>query len=90
LLQQDLPAQAYGRLLLAPGAVPPGPVPERSRQVCSCFDVSESRILQTLQAHAGPPEARLAALQATLRCGTQCGSCVPALRTLVASSVVTT
>jgi assimilatory nitrate reductase catalytic subunit len=51
--------------------------------VCSCFDVSEAAILQTLTACAGPPEARLAALQARLRCGTQCGSCLPTLKRLV-------
>jgi assimilatory nitrate reductase catalytic subunit len=83
LLQQSLPAQAYGRFLLAPGATPPGPAPRRSPQVCSCFDVSEAAILQTLAACAGPPDTRLAALQARLRCGTQCGSCLPTLKRLV-------
>lgn len=82
LLQQSLPAQDYGRYLLAPGSVPPGPAPLRSAQVCSCFDVSESAVRQTLAALAGPAEARLAALQATLQCGTQCGSCLPALKRL--------
>jgi assimilatory nitrate reductase catalytic subunit len=80
LLQQSLPAQDYGRFLLAPGATPPGPAPHRSAQVCSCFDISESAIQQALAACPGPPEARLAALQATLRCGTQCGSCLPTLK----------
>jgi assimilatory nitrate reductase catalytic subunit len=32
---------------------------------------------------AGSPEERLAALTATLRCGSNCGSCIPALRGLV-------
>jgi assimilatory nitrate reductase catalytic subunit len=84
LLQQELPVQAYGRLLLSGSAAPPGPVPERSRQVCSCFDVNESRIKHVLNEQVGSAESRLAALQAQLRCGTQCGSCLPALRTLVA------
>jgi assimilatory nitrate reductase catalytic subunit len=83
LLQQALPAQAYGRFLLAPGAQPPGPAPVRSPQVCSCFDVSEIAIQQTLAACEGPPDVRLATLQATLRCGTQCGSCLPTLKRLV-------
>lgn len=82
LLQQALPAQAYGRFLLAPGAVPPGPAPVRSPQVCSCFDVSEATIQQTLVTAMGPAEARLAAIQTTLHCGTQCGSCLPTLRRL--------
>jgi assimilatory nitrate reductase catalytic subunit len=89
LLQQSLPAQAYGRFLLAPGATPPGPAPVRSAQVCSCFDVSEQAILQTLAACAGPGQARLATLQATLRCGTQCGSCLPTLKRLVGLQPVT-
>jgi len=83
LLQQQLPAQAYGRLMLAPGAAPPGPAPVRDRQVCSCFDIGEARIVATLAGAVGPAEARLAALQGSLRCGTQCGSCLPELRRLV-------
>jgi assimilatory nitrate reductase catalytic subunit len=89
LLQQSLPAHAYGRFLLAPGATPPGPTPVRSAQVCSCFDVSESAIKETLAACMGPPETRLVALQSTLRCGTQCGSCLPALKRLVGLQPVT-
>jgi assimilatory nitrate reductase catalytic subunit len=84
LLQQQLPAQAYGRLMLAPGAAPPGPAPVRERQVCSCFDISENRIAQALAAASGSPEERLGAMQAMLRCGTQCGSCLPELRRLAA------
>ena len=84
LLQQEMPVQAYGRFLLQPGATPPGPAPEAVHQVCSCFVISERQIVHTLQACAGPPDARLSALQATLRCGTQCGSCIPRLRALTA------
>ena len=83
LLQQQLPAQAFGRALLAPGATPPGAAPARARQVCSCFDVSEPRIVDTLASLSGPAEARLAALQGALHCGTQCGSCLPELKRLV-------
>jgi assimilatory nitrate reductase catalytic subunit len=89
LLQQALPAQAYGRFLLAPGATPPGPAPFRSAQVCSCFDVSELAIQQALAACAGPPESRMSVLQATLRCGTQCGSCMPTLKRLVGLQPIT-
>jgi assimilatory nitrate reductase catalytic subunit len=89
LLQQSLPAQAYGRFLLAPGATPPGPAPERPTQVCSCFDVSESAIQQTLASCPGTSETRLAALQSTLHCGTQCGSCLPTLKRLVGLQPVT-
>jgi assimilatory nitrate reductase catalytic subunit len=84
LLMQSLPAQAYGRFLLAPGATPPGPPMAHSAQVCSCFDVSEAAIERCLQQQGGSVEARLAGLQAILRCGTQCGSCLPRLKRLVA------
>jgi assimilatory nitrate reductase catalytic subunit len=82
LLQDELPAQAYGRLLLAPGARPPLAVQSRGRQVCTCFNVSEPAIRECLSASRGTDEARLAALQGELKCGTNCGSCVPELKRL--------
>ncbi len=83
MLEDGLPAQAYGRQLLAPGAKPPMAVPARSRQVCACLDVSEASIRACLADLPGSPEARLAAVQGTLQCGTRCGSCVPELKRLV-------
>ncbi|WP_295637839.1 nitrate reductase [uncultured Methylibium sp.] len=87
LLTDELPAQAYGRALLQPGAKAPIAVAPRGRQVCSCFDVGEPQILETLSRAEGPPDARLAQLQAALKCGTNCGSCLPALRGLVRASM---
>ncbi|MFO1327694.1 MAG: molybdopterin-dependent oxidoreductase [Rubrivivax sp.] len=84
LLQQQGAAAALGRALLAGSATPPRALPARSAQVCSCLDVSEARIVDTLAACAGTPDQRLQALQQHLACGTHCGSCVPALKTLVA------
>jgi assimilatory nitrate reductase catalytic subunit len=83
LLQDELPAQAYGRTLLFPGAQAPVALAARSRQVCSCFDVGEAAINACLGALSGPTEARLARLQADLKCGTNCGSCIPELKRLV-------
>lgn len=83
LLQQDLPAQAYGRLLLAPGAKAPLAVQAQGRQVCSCFGVDQPAIEKQLAGCGGSAEERLAALQGSLRCGTNCGSCVPELKRLV-------
>jgi len=83
LLVDEQPAQAYGRGLLRAGAAPPGPLPPRSPQVCTCHDVSESRIREALPALVGARDERLAALQHRLRCGTSCGSCLPTLRRLV-------
>lgn len=83
LLLQELPAQAYGRLLLAPGAKPPVAVRQKGRQVCSCFGVEAPAIEGHLAQCEGTPETRLASLQGALRCGTNCGSCVPELKRMV-------
>ncbi|TFZ03122.1 nitrate reductase [Ramlibacter henchirensis] len=83
LLQEERPAQAYGRLLLAPGAKAPVAVVSRGRQVCTCFNVTEPEIAGALAGCEGAEDARLAQLQGRLRCGTNCGSCVPELKRLV-------
>jgi assimilatory nitrate reductase catalytic subunit len=83
LLQEQLPAQSFGRLLLKPGASAPQGVASRGKTVCSCIGVSESAITQALQDCDGSDAERLATLQQGLRCGTQCGSCVPELRRMV-------
>jgi assimilatory nitrate reductase catalytic subunit len=83
LLQQELPAQGYGRMLLLPGGQAPAAVPARSRQVCTCFNVDENTIETTLAHCTGSEGDRLAALQRALKCGTNCGSCVPELQRLV-------
>ena len=83
LLQDELPAAAYGRLLLMPGAKAPVSVVARGRQVCTCFNVAEDAIQARLRRCDGSDTERLAALQADLRCGTNCGSCLPELKRLV-------
>ena len=87
LLQDELPALAYGRLLLAPGSKPPVAVQSRGKQVCSCFNVTESAIQLHLGQAAGNVDERFASLQSALKCGTNCGSCVPELKRLVQSVV---
>ena len=80
LLVDELPAQSYGRALLAGTRLPPVAVPSRGVQVCNCFDVTEPEIAATLAHCSGSADSRLSQLQAQLKCGTQCGSCLPALR----------
>ena len=89
LLQDELPALAYGRLLLLPGAKPPVAVPLRGKLVCSCMNVTDAAIDGHLQALAlgqgergylGTDEERLTSLQDALKCGTNCGSCIPELK----------
>jgi len=83
LLQDELPAQAYGRALLQGSATAPVALAPRSRQVCTCFNVSESAIQTQLTHCHGDEGERLTQLQQTLRCGTNCGSCVPELQRMV-------
>ena len=83
LLQDELAAQAYGRLLLVPGAKAPLAVASRGKQVCSCFDVSDLEIGSALATCTGSADAQLAQLQEQLKCGTNCGSCIPELKRIV-------
>ncbi len=87
LLQDELPAQAYGRMLLVPGAKAPVAVQARGRQVCTCFNVTEPEINKYLAGVDGTETNQLAALQTELKCGTNCGSCVPELKRLVRSAI---
>ncbi|MBK8991364.1 MAG: nitrate reductase [Gammaproteobacteria bacterium] len=50
------------------------------RQVCSCFEVGEQQIARAIRGGA----TSVRALGETLRCGTNCGSCVPELKGLIA------
>jgi len=66
--------------LLAPVTQPPDGGVGRGRIICNCLDVAEPDIVAAIAGGAD-----LAALQATLKCGTECGSCVPELKRLLAS-----
>ncbi|MES2631810.1 MAG: molybdopterin-dependent oxidoreductase [Pseudomonadota bacterium] len=87
LLQEELPAQAYGRMLLVPGAKAPVAVQTRGKQVCTCFNVTEPEISKYLAGSNGAETEQLAALQAELKCGTNCGACVPELKRLVRGAI---
>ena len=87
LVKDELPAQAYGRRLLAASATPPVAITESGRQVCTCFNVTEPQIVEQLGRCEGSAEARLSQLQGALKCGTNCGSCLPVLRGLVKASI---
>ena len=73
-------------LLLSASAQPPAGAVVRGAIVCNCCNVSATEIDEALLELAGPPAARLAALQSRLRCGTECGSCVPELKTRIAAT----
>jgi assimilatory nitrate reductase catalytic subunit len=68
------------RWALAPLSAPPTGQRSRGKIVCNCLDVSENEIIDNIRMGAD-----LVTLQNKLKCGTQCGSCVPELKQLVAS-----
>ncbi|MEW6312678.1 MAG: molybdopterin-dependent oxidoreductase [Pseudomonadota bacterium] len=78
-MARDIGADGLRAWLLAPLATPPSGAVSRGRIVCNCHDVAESEIVAEVKHGSG-----LAALQAKLKCGTACGSCVPELKRLCA------
>jgi assimilatory nitrate reductase catalytic subunit len=90
LLQDEMLADAYGRALLSPGAQPPVAIESKGRQVCTCFNVTEPSIIETLGQCQGDTDSRLSQLQGQLKCGTNCGSCIPELRKIIKLHPATT
>jgi assimilatory nitrate reductase catalytic subunit len=83
-LEGGQPVAALGRLLLSPSPKAPQGFKARGRIVCNCYNVAESEIREALAAQpSGSPEEALCALQDKLKCGTNCGSCVPELKKIV-------
>jgi assimilatory nitrate reductase catalytic subunit len=83
LLQEATPLHWPARQWLMASDAPPEGAAPVSRQVCSCLNVREDAIAACLQTQIGSEDQRLAGLQSQLRCGTQCGSCVPELRQII-------
>ena len=94
LLQSESSATPYGNLLLLPSATPPVAVQAPSPQVCSCFSVNLDSIQSCLSRYADAADdgnkgdLLLSKLQAELKCGTNCGSCVPELKKIIRQSPV--
>jgi assimilatory nitrate reductase catalytic subunit len=84
-LQNETPVGALGRMLLMPSAKAPKGFKPRGKVVCNCFNVAESDILDSLAASPAraSPEAAMADVTQKLRCGSNCGSCVPELRKII-------
>lgn len=79
IIAQGGDAESLRPWLFAPLSAPPAGQIQRGRIVCNCMDVSEQEIMAEFRSGLD-----LAAMQAKLKCGTQCGSCVPELKRLVA------
>lgn len=82
---QGISVADLGARLLAPVDEAPRKVSGKGRVVCSCYSVGEQQVADALASVEGSAGERLAAVQSRLRCGTQCGSCLPELRRLATS-----
>ncbi|WP_219060221.1 nitrate reductase [Pseudomonas sp. UMAB-08] len=72
------------RWLLAPISTPPGnaaATPHSSKTLCNCMNVSESAVLAGIGRGLD-----LIELKTQLGCGSQCGSCVPEIKRLLAAN----
>ncbi len=81
LIAEGASAMEVRNWLLAPVEQPPAGKSGRGRIVCNCLNVAEPDIVAAIAAGAD-----LAALQSNLKCGTECGSCVPELKRLIAGN----
>lgn len=76
------PSDASGRHRLLAGRGAPGPA--AGRIICSCMAVGEQTILQAVAQGCSTTQA----LGEKLKCGTQCGSCIPELKQLLLSESI--
>ncbi|MEN9385068.1 MAG: hypothetical protein RL323_2211, partial [Pseudomonadota bacterium] len=84
LLQGQVPLTAPAWTLLQDLTEPTGQAnAPKIKPLCNCLGVGEQAVINALGACAGTPSARLAQLQTQLKCGTQCGSCVPEIKRLI-------
>jgi assimilatory nitrate reductase catalytic subunit len=86
LLQTQASTASYGRRLLMTGVKPPIALVNAGATVCTCVGVRDIAISTHLKNCTGDEETRLTSLKSTLGCGTQCGSCVPQLKRMIATT----
>ncbi len=84
LLRSQQSASPYQRQLLNPSAQAPTAIGTTHQAVvCSCFNINAQAISETAKTCSGTPTERLQQLQAQLKCGTSCGSCLPQLKEML-------
>lgn len=80
LLAENRPLSNEDRRALLSGRAPTA-MPSQGRVVCSCFQVGRDCIVETIRRER---IAEVGALGRRLQCGTNCGSCLPELREIIA------
>ncbi len=86
-LESGLDAKTLGRSLLMPVSKPPVEIKSKGKAICNCFNVSAETMKQCLsKMPAGTsPEEAMNSLQSETQCGTNCGSCKPEVKQIIAS-----
>ena len=79
LIAQTTDTKLLRQWLLAPVSAPPAGQNPRGRIICNCFDVAEQEVANEIKLGMDLP-----AIQKKLKCGTECGSCLPELKRLCA------
>jgi assimilatory nitrate reductase catalytic subunit len=87
LLQSKAQAASMGAMLLVASRQAPKGFKAQGKVVCQCFGVTETKIHEALSNIKGTPQETLRALQSSLACGTNCGSCVPELKNMIGEAV---
>jgi assimilatory nitrate reductase catalytic subunit len=89
-LESRLDAKTLGRSLLMPVSKPPVEIKSKGKTICNCFNVSaDTMMLHLTQMPAGiNPEDAMTALQSETQCGTNCGSCKPEVKQMIANFLV--
>ncbi|MHB9117798.1 MAG: (2Fe-2S)-binding protein [Burkholderiales bacterium] len=80
-MAEGQPVEALGRWLLSPGGGLPDGAAKPGRVVCNCLNVSDIAIRGALESGQDVP-----GIQESLKCGTQCGSCLPEIRRMAESA----
>jgi assimilatory nitrate reductase catalytic subunit len=70
-----------------PSTTAPQGFAARGKVVCSCLNVTDTEINKALGDMDGLPADVLTGLQSKLKCGTNCGSCVSEIATIIKSTV---
>jgi len=85
-LESGLDAKTLGRSLLMPVSKPPVEIKPKGKAICNCFNVSADTMtlcLSKMPAGISPVDA-MSALQTETQCGTNCGSCKPEVKQIIA------
>lgn len=77
-MRDGIAIDALRRWLFAPRATPPVASAAPRRVICNCFDVSAGEIEEEIKAGKD-----LASIQAKLKCGTSCGSCLTEVKRML-------